>query len=70
MLWANPPSLPVRRNLLLQRVYSSRECESDTSELFPSFPIQRGITFYPRGDGISAAGKATPSPLGFSRIKV
>lgn len=67
MLWANPPSLHGGRNLLLQHLYSSRE--SDTSELFPHFPIQRGVTFYPRGDGISAEGKTTPPPLGFPELK-
>lgn len=69
MLWANPPSLPVGRNLVLQRGYSSRECQSDTSKLFPSFPIQRGITFIPEVMVFQQQAKQPPPPLGFPELK-
>lgn len=65
-LWANPPFLPG------VRTSSCSTCIPQgvqTHRIFPPphFPIQRSVTFGPRGDGISAVGKA--NPLGFSRIK-
>lgn len=65
-LRANPPFLLQGEKILSQCLYSSGG--SDTYYLiFSPSSIKEVWLFCPRGDGISAGGKA--APLGFSRIK-